>query len=226
MQNVGPIFVLTSSPTGQAHAAALSAQGYEARAVDPRRFHLPAILDARPRAVVLEGDPDGLEQCRALRAHYPGGIVLQLPTRAPAHEVEAIDAGADDVIEATDPEVLLVAKVRRLFRRSEPKPSAAPRLELDRAERRARFEGHELDLTDHELDILAALVDRGGEVVTRQELYLTVRGTEYDGLERGIDVHVSRIRAKLKSAGLNGRAIKAIRGAGYAWVADQTPGRG
>lgn len=218
MQNSGPIFVLTSNPTGAAHAAALSAQGYEARAVDPSRFHLPAILDARPRAVVLEGNSDGLEHCRALRAHYPGGIVLQLPNRAPVHEVEAIDAGADDVIEATDPEVLLVAKVRRLFRRSEPQSNPTPRLELDRGERRARYEGHEIELTDHELDILAALVDRGGEVVTRQELYLTVRGTEYDGLERGVDVHVSRIRAKLKAAGLDGRAIKAIRGAGYAWV--------
>lgn len=220
MQEAGPIFLLTSNPRGVAHAAALAAEGYEARAVDPERFHLPAILDARPGAVVLEGGAEGLEQVRALRAHYPGGIVLRLPVRAPEAEAEALEAGADDVIEADAPDLLLVAKLRRLFRRNPgaTAPTLGPRLEILRGERRARYDGQALELTEHELDILAALVDRRGEVVTRQELYLTVRGTDYDGLERGIDVHVSRIRAKLKAAGLDGRAIKSIRGVGYAWV--------
>ena len=57
--------------------------------------------------------------------------------------------------------------------------------------------------------------DTVGEVVSRDDLYAQVRGIAYDGLDRGMDIHVSRLRRKLRTAGLDADAIKSIRGAGY-----------
>ena len=66
-----------------------------------------------------------------------------------------------------------------------------------------------------EFDILAMLAKETGAVVKRDDLYTHVLGIEYDGIDRGLDVHVSRIRRKLKGAGFDTRRLKSVRGLGY-----------
>ena len=70
-------------------------------------------------------------------------------------------------------------------------------------------------MTSAEFDLLLLLASRAGEVVTRDDRYQELRGIEYDGLDRGMDIHVSRIRRKLGGAGLTSSPSKAVRGVGY-----------
>jgi DNA-binding response OmpR family regulator len=76
-------------------------------------------------------------------------------------------------------------------------------------------EGSVVPLTSMELDVLLMLIKDAGSVVTREELYEKVMQTSYDGLDRGMDVHVSRIRRKLQDHGFDPTRLKAVRGAGY-----------
>jgi DNA-binding response OmpR family regulator len=66
-----------------------------------------------------------------------------------------------------------------------------------------------------EFDVLRLLVQEAGHVVTRDDLYERICGVPYDGLDRGMDVHVSRIRRKLQARGLDPALLRAVRGAGY-----------
>ena len=66
-----------------------------------------------------------------------------------------------------------------------------------------------------EFDVLAKLAENAGSVVKRDDLYTDVMGVEYDGFDRGLDVHISRIRRKLQAAGFDPRPLKSVRGVGY-----------
>jgi two-component system OmpR family response regulator/two-component system response regulator RstA len=66
-----------------------------------------------------------------------------------------------------------------------------------------------------EFDVLAMLANNAGSVVKRDDLYTTAMGIEYDGFDRGLDVHVSRIRRKLERAGFDSSRLKSVRGVGY-----------
>jgi len=69
-----------------------------------------------------------------------------------------------------------------------------------------------------EYDVLLILAEQAGTVVERQELYTRILGIQYDGIDRGMDVHVSRIRRKLERCGFDPGRVKSVRGAGYLLV--------
>ena len=81
--------------------------------------------------------------------------------------------------------------------------------------REACYDGALVELTGVEFGLLWALASRAGEVVSRDELYTDVLGARYDGLDRGVDIHLSRVRKKLADRGFDPGEIKSIRGAGY-----------
>jgi two-component system OmpR family response regulator/two-component system response regulator RstA len=66
-----------------------------------------------------------------------------------------------------------------------------------------------------EFDILVTLAREAGTVIKREDLYTDVLGIEYDGLDRGMDVHISRIRRKLQQSGFDQSRLKSVRGVGY-----------
>jgi two-component system response regulator RstA len=104
-------------------------------------------------------------------------------------------------------------------------PGAGPRrievgsLVMDAGNRVATLDGQPLDLTTAEYDLLWFLVCRAGEVLTREQLYLEVRGIAFDGIDRSIDLRISRLRRKL-GEGKRPARIKSVRGTGYMLVAD------
>ena len=89
------------------------------------------------------------------------------------------------------------------------------RLSLDLSRRSVWLNGQQIDLTDAEFDVLWCLVLRSGQVVTRDELYQQVLKTEYDGLDRCIDLRVSRLRKKLGDNARSPRIIRSVRSEGY-----------
>ena len=168
---------------------------------------------------------NGLDVCRRVRDSYSGAIVMLTASQSEADHVAGLELGADDfVIKPIEPRVLL-ARIRTQLRRLRGgRPADQDHdggilnvgpLQVDVASRDVSVEGRLVPLTTMEFDILLILAKDAGGVVKREDLYARVIGTEYDGLDRGMDVHVSRIRRKLERSGFNSRRLKSVRGVGY-----------
>ncbi len=187
------------------------------------------VLEEQPDLVVLDlflPGMNGLDVLRAIRGDYRGPILMLTASQSDADHVTGLELGADDfVTKPVDPRILL-ARIRTLLRRIDKEPSGAgPRdeegilrsgpLQVDTVTREITYDGSPMTLTTMEFDVLCLLVQEAGRVVTRDDLYERVAGIPYDGLDRGMDVHVSRIRRKLRAVGCEDNRLKAIRGAGY-----------
>jgi DNA-binding response OmpR family regulator len=187
------------------------------------------IWQENPALVVLDlmlPGLSGFDVCRRAREQYTNGILILTAGKAEIDQAIGLDLGADDyVVKPIEPRILL-ARIRSVLRRvgGAIATSAAPQeltlgsLSLNRAAREATIAGQPVDLTSVEFDVLWLLVRHAGEAVSREELYRQVRGVSYDGLDRGMDVHVSRLRRKLEASGFEPAALKAVRSLGYLMV--------
>jgi two-component system, OmpR family, response regulator len=160
-------------------------------------------------------DADGLDLCRAIRAHSRLPILILTARDEEADRVAGLELGADDYVAKPFSPRELVARVNAVLRRSEP-AAADERLvlgdvEVDRSGRTATVGGRPVDLTAREFDLLAHLIEHAGLVLDRQRLLDRVWGQRYPGGTRTVDVHVAQLRRKLGRPGL----IRTVRGAGY-----------
>lgn len=186
------------------------------------------ILEAQPDLVILDlmlPGMNGLDVCRRVRDAYSGAIMMLTASQSEADHVAGLELGADDfVIKPIEPRVLL-ARIRTQLRRLHGERSSSQRakhdtvnvgpLRIDTATREAKVGEQQVPLTNMEFDILAMLAREAGTVVSRETLYTQVLGIEYDGIDRGMDVHVSRIRRKLENAGFDPGRLKSVRAMGY-----------
>jgi DNA-binding response OmpR family regulator len=177
-------------------------------------------------------DADGLEVCRRLRGD-PDPALAALPIvmlTARGEETDRIvglELGADDYLGKPFHPRELLARMRAVLRRGArgAGPGAAPlrfgRLEIDRAARVARVDGEERPLTSHQFDLLVALAESAGRVLSRDALMERLRGRELEAFDRSIDVHVSRIRAAIEDDAAHPRRILTVRGVGYVFASRQ-----
>ena len=163
---------------------------------------------------------DGLEVFRRIRPAFSGRVVMLTARRTDLDQIVGLEMGADDyVTKPVDPRLLL-ARIGAVLRRAAASPPGVDHLqlgdlEIDRATRAASVGPVTLALTGAEFDLLWHLATRAGQPVSRDELYASLRGVAYDGVDRGIDIHVARIRRKFRGAGADPDLIKSVRGTGY-----------
>jgi DNA-binding response OmpR family regulator len=178
-----------------------------------------AELDRHPvRLVILDvGLPgiDGFEVCRRIRARSPLPIIMLTARDEEADRVAGLEVGADDYVPKPFSPRELMARVRAVLRRTEPR-SQDDVLQLEdvtlfRNAREVEVSGERIDLTGKEFDLLAYFMENVGAVLSRELLLDRVWGMEYPGETRTVDVHVGQIRKKLGRPGL----IETVRGAGY-----------
>lgn len=181
---------------------------------------LAAARDPRLDAVVLDGmlpGLDGLEVCRTLRAEGIDVPVILLTARGAITErVAGLDAGADDYVVKPFAMEELLARLRAISRR---RPDCSGRVQvgdlvLDPEQQRAWRANSELDLSQREFDVLRVLMENAGRVVTRLQLLDEVWDGETDLRSNAIDVHVSKVRAKVDRA-FDRTSITTLRGRGY-----------
>lgn len=167
-------------------------------------------------------DVDGIDVCREVRRRGCTTPILMLTARGETNErVLGLDAGADDFVAKPFEVEELVARVRALVRRGG--GAATLRrgaLVLNRVGRRAMLEGVALTLTGREFDMLLHLASRMGEVVTRADLLAQVFETKFDPGSNLVEVHVSRVREKLRAFAW---MIETVRGAGYRFRTIRAP---
>jgi len=198
---------------------------------------LHLIRSDQPDAVVLDlGLPvlDGLSVCRRARAFYDGPILMLTARDEEEDEIRGLELGANDyLVKPVRPRVLL-ARLNVLLRRrsgragegDEPDASDASAramsrtlrvgdLSIDLADRRVELAGRELSLSTQEYDVLVLLAGEAGRPVDRQTLSTRLRGIDHDGIDRAVDLAVSRLRRKLGDPAASPRRIKTVRGRGY-----------
>lgn len=199
----------------------LEREGYELTHVQTGGAALEHLRSHPPTVVILDlglPDMDGLDVCRAAReAGYEGGIMILTARAGELDLVVGLDHGADDYLPKPFGLAELQARVRALVRRSQPSQGpidAGNSLRVDTAARRVHVDGHEIQLTTKEFDVLAALTTDPGTVVTREDLMSQVWDEHWYGSTKTLDVTIGRLRAKLLQAAAGVRIV-AIRGVGF-----------
>jgi DNA-binding response OmpR family regulator len=198
---------------------------------------LEMLQQRTPDLVILDlmlPDTDGLEICRRIRALPNNAMakvsVLMLTAKGdPMDRIIGLEIGADDYLPKPFEPRELLARIRAVLRRrseagSEAAPAAVMRfgtLEIDRNARSVTVGGALADLTSYQFDLLVAMAERAGRVLTRDQIMEAVRGRELEAFDRSIDVHMGRIRAAIEVDAKNPKRILTVRGVGYVFAKQQ-----
>ncbi len=200
---------------------------------------LQRVQQRLPDLIILDlmlPDLDGLEVCRRLRA-LPGDgaqvpVVMLTAKGDPMDRIVGLEMGADDYLPKPFEPRELLARIRAVLRRrtvpagtAVAEPGRAPlrfgSLEIDRDARTVTVAGQACDVTSYQFDLLVALAERAGRVLTRDQIMEAVRGRELEAFDRSIDVHMGRIRQAIEADPKNPRRILTVRGVGYVFARQQ-----
>lgn len=184
------------------------------------------ILGMQPDAVVLDGllpGKDGFEVCREVRDRYRGPILMLTSRDEDLDQVLGLELGADDyILKPAEPRVVL-ARIKACLRRaghssahpSDPDEFAFGRFRINRASRSVQLDGREIPFTTAEFDLLWLLASHAGTILSRDDIQSRLRGIEYDGLDRSIDMRISRLRKRLGDDPDSPARIRTVRAKGY-----------
>jgi DNA-binding response OmpR family regulator len=171
--------------------------------------------------VALGGGPDGYEVCRTLRGRRNVVPIIMLTALdSEADAVLGLEAGADDYVTKPFGPAELRSRIRAVLRRTGPRDFGARVLQvgpvtLDRSAREVAVDGHPVALTFSEFEVLRALMEHPGELLSRQALLTAIFGDAAYRDPRGIDVHIRHLREKLEAVPERPRLLLTVRGAGY-----------
>ncbi|WP_435892551.1 response regulator [Oceaniferula spumae] len=199
----------------EGYSVTIIPDGSEAAAKIPAEQPDLVILD-----VMLPG-MDGFEVCRSIRPAYSGPILMMTARDDEVDEILGLEIGADDYLTKPVRPRVLLSRVKALLRRST--QDSVPNngamnfgdLRVDIANRRVEVADTVIHLTTAELDLLQLLAEHAGETMSRDQLSRSLRGIDYDGLDRTIDLRVARLRKKIELNPSQPRYILSVRGAGY-----------
>jgi DNA-binding response OmpR family regulator len=238
--NVDILLIEDDARLAELTATYLEQNGLRVRVEGRGDRALEVFTREKPRLVLLDlllPGKDGLSICRELRRVHDVPILILTAKDTDLDHVIGLEAGADDyVMKPVDPMVLL-ARVRALLRRAERgSGTTAERrpdvqlgsLRISDTSREVWLDGQPVPLTTQEFELLSLLAHRAGELVSRDEVFRSMRGIDYDGLDRSIDGRVSKLRRKLGDDAAAPTRIKTVWGKGYLLVPDAwggTPAR-
>lgn len=179
------------------------------------------IRDLRPDLVILDillPEKNGFEICKEVRTFYQCPILMVTACTEESDEVLCFELGADDYLTKPVRPKAMLARIQTLLKRpllnKEKEHLAFGELELDRASKTVKNRHVNINVTNHEFDVFWLLANKINHVVSRADLVSQLRGIDYDGFDRSIDIRVSRLRKKLQDAD-TGVQIKTIWGKGY-----------
>ena len=177
--------------------------------------------------IMLPGK-DGMTLCRDLRKQWNGPIVLLTSLDSDMNHILSLEMGANDYILKTTPPAVLLARLR-LHLRQRSAATAEPAvpslkqhktitfgtLSIDPVNRQVLLAGVEVALSTADFDLLWELATHAGQIMDRDALLKNLRGVSYDGMDRSVDVAISRLRKKLLDSATEPYRIKTVRNKGY-----------
>jgi DNA-binding response OmpR family regulator len=202
----------------------LSANGFSVNRAANGAIGLAELSRRQPDIVVLDvmmPGMDGFETCRRMRTVSDVPILMLTAKGDETDRIVGLEIGADDYLPKPFNPRELLARLRAILRRRNAGPGGPARilrfgrLEIDPGSRIIRIDGQERALTSYQFDILVALAENAGRILSREQLMDMVRGEDLDAFDRSIDVHISRIRAVIEADPRQPRRIVTVRGSGY-----------
>jgi len=178
----------------------------------------------RPDLVILDlmlPGIDGLDVCRTLRKDGNLPIIMLTAKDEEIDRVVGLELGADDYVVKPFSVRELMARVKSVLRRSQPRPAESAKvlqvgdLRLDVARRQASWRSTPFELTSIQFELLRVLMTSPGRVFSREELLDQVWGYDYYGDTRTVDSAVKRLRARLREVAPEAELIVTVRDAGY-----------
>ena len=204
---------------------------------------LEALQASPPDLVILDlmlPDMDGLEVCRRIKGQGNDSArtaVLMLTAKGdPMDRIVGLEIGADDYLPKPFEPRELLARIRAVLRRGggsgdnnggggaqagSHKVMRFGSLEIDRDARSVSVSGSLCELTSYQFDLLVALAERAGRVLSRDQIMEAVRGRELEAFDRSIDVHMGRIRSAIELDAKDPKRILTVRGVGYVFAKQQ-----
>lgn len=220
------LLVEDDSRIRQSLARLLAARGHDVETVAAGMDGLELVISGSPDVVVLDlglPDLDGIEVLKLIRAVSAVPVIVATARDDEKEIVAVLDAGADDYVVKPFSGEQIDARLRAVLRRSgatgESTTMEVGGLQIDARSREARLNGHLLDLTRKEFDLLMYLAERPGDVVSKRELLAEVWRQPYGGADKTVDVHLSWIRKKLGETAAEPRYLHTVRGVGVKLVA-------
>jgi DNA-binding response OmpR family regulator len=192
----------------------------------------------KPDIVILDymlPDIDGVDVCKAVRPTFSNAILMVTAKDEEIDEVLGLEMGADEYLTKPVRARALLTRIKKYLERqkagefsgsnlaTESKPEKIihyGNFKVDMQTMTVTLCGEVVETSTKEIELLYYLASRAGEVVYRTQLVKELRGFDYDGFNRSIDLTVSRLRKKLGDTMSNPNRIKTIWGKGYLFVKD------
>jgi len=183
------------------------------------------ILKEVPDLVVLDimlPEMNGKQICQTVRNEYKGKILMLTALKDIDTEVDSLNLGADHYLTKPVEEAVLLAHIAALFRR----PTLIEKiehlnfgeLEIDLIQQLVSISKKTVVLSPSEFELLALLAKNADNCLNRDNITYALRGREYDGIDRSIDLRISYLRKKLGDITKSPNKIKTIHGKGYMLV--------
>ncbi|KAF1014514.1 MAG: Transcriptional regulatory protein OmpR [Stenotrophomonas maltophilia] len=164
---------------------------------------------------------DGIDVCRQIRSFSQVPILMLTACEDDVDQVLGLESGADDyVLKPVQPRLIL-ARLRALLRRQSIAAGTGNgrlvhgQLQVDRTQREVHLQGAPVEVGTTEFEILWLLTSQPGQILSRDQILLAVRGIGFDGQDRSVDVSIGKLRRKLGDDAREPRRIKTIWGRGY-----------
>lgn len=210
--------------------AYLERSGFQTVGLDNGRDAFRFLLETPPDLAILDillPEMDGVAITRELRAQGRDLPIIMLTARtAEADRLRGLSSGADDYVVKPFSPAEVVLRVEAVLRRSQNRAAlpasirAAGPIVLDDARHLVTVHGHPVALTPSEFRLLSVFLRHPGRTFTRQQLLDHIVGEDFMGYDRNVDVHVSKLRKKLR---LNPDPIRSVYGVGYRFIVPTGP---
>lgn len=204
----------------------LRLEGFNVHHLETGEAAIEYVKNTSPDLIILDlmlPKLDGLEVCEIIRPYFHNSILMLTASEGDLQEVTALNAGIDDFLNKPIRTHVLLARINALLRRQKPKIADSLTimdLVIDNKKRQVSRNNAVLDLSDSDFELLWVMANRAGTVIKRDDLFYQLRGKEYDGLDRSIDMRISQLRKKLSTADNSVEYIKTLRQLGYLFMND------
>ncbi|GAB0173456.1 response regulator transcription factor [Helicobacter trogontum] len=192
--------------------------GFETLCITDISVILDKIMQDDIDAVILEllnHEIDGFELCKRIRNHTQIPIIISSSLTHISDKVRAFELGIDDYMTKPYEAIELIARIKALLRRIEPRKRVFGALNIDAKRRTIKLYNENIELTNTEFDILLFLVDNRLQPVSRERIAHTINAIHDDTGLRSIDTHIRNLRNKLGDSAKEPKFIQSVWGIGY-----------
>jgi len=212
----------------------LSLQGFKVSVEERGDLAVKRILQSKPDIVILDimlPGKNGLDICRELRATTQLPIIMLTARSDEIDQIVGLEVGADDYVPKPAQPRLLLARINALLRRIHQEennqeisdkntPLIFGDLTINAAKQEVYWQHKLIELTTNEFDLLHLLASHAGNILSRDDLLNKLRGFGYDGMDRTVDMLISRLRKKFNDNSNKPKRIKTIWKKGYLFIAE------